>query len=143
MSATGKHEEIELVPAINWNHWSRQQIQPGSLLNVYSPLVMLNITCQMNDPLTGLNTKAAVTLIFGRVITEDYTVQINPCLENSFFSHSWRFHTYLLAQEFPIFVCYQAIFWEHVVIFFNHCRQAKRQELIISPICLMQNCLKC
>lgn len=59
------------------------------------------------------------------------------------FSHSWRFHSYLLAQEFPIFVCYQAIFWEHVVIFFNHCRQAKRQELIISPICLMQNCLKC
>lgn len=54
MSVTAKNEEKELVPAVNWNHWSRQQIQPGSLLNVYSPLLMLNITCQMNDPLAGL-----------------------------------------------------------------------------------------
>lgn len=68
--AIGKHEEMELVPAVQWNQ-SRQQIQPGSLLNVYSPLLMLNITCQMNDPLTGL-TKAAVILVFGRVIAEDY-----------------------------------------------------------------------
>lgn len=86
MSAIGKHEEMELVPAVNWNHWSRQQIQPGSLWNVYSPLLMLNITCQMNDPLTGLTYENSSN--FG-LWKGDYralhcTNKSKSCLENSF-----------------------------------------------------------
>lgn len=83
MSAIGKHEEMELVPAVNWNHWSRQQ----NLLNVYSPLFMLNITCQMNDPLTGLTHESSSN--FG-LWKGDYralhcTNKSKSYLENSFF----------------------------------------------------------
>lgn len=35
--------------------------------------------------------------------------------------------THLFTQEFPIFVCHQAIFWKHIIILFNHCNQNKRK----------------
>lgn len=35
--------------------------------------------------------------------------------------------THLFTQEFPIFVCHQAIFWKHIIILFNHCKQNKRK----------------
>lgn len=33
--------------------------------------------------------------------------------------------TYLFTQKFPIFVCYQAILWKHIIVFLNHYNQNK------------------
>lgn len=70
---------------------------------------------------------AAILALVRRVITEDCTVATKQNLvEKISLSLYWKCHTYLLAQEFPIFVCYKTVFWKNVVKLFNHYNQTKR-----------------